>query len=107
VRVRAGRGGAVEIERDGEPVRFARKVQKKPLELLRALAEAGGELSRERAEEALWPDAEGDAAHRALDTTLHRLRKLLGRDDAVQLRGATLRLERRVVFLERGGPERS
>jgi hypothetical protein len=91
----------ISIERGGEPVPSGRKVQRKPLELLRALVDAGGPLSREAAEAALWPDAEGDAAHRALDTTLHRLRRLLGRDDAVGLRDGALRLDPVVVWVER------
>jgi len=35
--------------------------------------------------ETLWPDSEGDVAAGALDTTLHRLRKLLGDRDALTL----------------------
>lgn len=64
---------------EGEPLRFDRKVQKKPLELLKALIALGGhEVSAEVIVDALWPQAEGDAAVQALATTVHRLRKLLG-----------------------------
>jgi LuxR family maltose regulon positive regulatory protein len=64
---------------DGEPLRFTSKAQKKPLELLKALIAFGGRAVREEVlAEALWPEAEGDAAAQALATTLHRLRKLLG-----------------------------
>ncbi len=58
------------------PVRFTGKAQRKPLALLQALVAFGGQRVREdRLSEALWPDADGDAAHQALSTTLHRLRR--------------------------------
>jgi DNA-binding SARP family transcriptional activator len=66
---------------DDEPLRFAGKAQKKPLELLKALIALGGRVVREEVlAEALWPEGEGDAAAQALATTLHRLRRLLGTD---------------------------
>ncbi len=56
-----------------------KKKQAKPLTLLKALIAMGArDVHEERLQEALWPDAEGDAAHRALITNLQRLRKLLG-----------------------------
>ena len=71
-----GRFGVV---KRGEPLRFAGKTQKKPLELLKALIAFGGrEVSEHKLTDALWPDAEGDAAAQSLATTLFRLRKLLG-----------------------------
>ena len=42
--------------------------------------------------DALWPDAEGDAARNALDNALHRLRKWLGGDDRILLRQGALSL---------------
>jgi len=60
------------------------KSNSKPLLLLKALIAFGGrEVSDSKLEEALWPDAEGDAAHRALITNLQRLRKLLGIHEAI------------------------
>jgi LuxR family transcriptional regulator, maltose regulon positive regulatory protein len=44
--------------------------------------------------EILWPDSDGDTATSALRTNLHRLRKLLGRDDAVDFRNCRLTLNR-------------
>ena len=53
--------GRFEVLRDGEPVRFARKVQRKPLALLKALIAFGGRTVREDlVMDALWPEAEGD-----------------------------------------------
>jgi len=63
------------------PLRFNRKAQKKPLALLKAIISLGGrDVREETLMDALWPQAEGDAAARALTTTLHRLRRLLGHD---------------------------
>ena len=62
-----------------ETVRFQGKVKKKPLELLKALIALGGrQVSHEHISDALWPDAEGDAAQINFKTTLHRLRKVIG-----------------------------
>ena len=43
------------------------------------------DVSESQLTETLWPDAEGDAAHEACAITLHRLRKLLGHDQAISL----------------------
>jgi DNA-binding SARP family transcriptional activator len=40
-------------------------------------------VSEARLTEALWPEAEGDAAQQSLATTLYRLRRLLGHEAAV------------------------
>ncbi len=85
--------GAFEIEIDGEPPPPPRKASRRLHELLRLLvAQAGAPLALEAAADALWPEAEGDAARNALDNALHRLRKLLGGDDRVLLRQGALLL---------------
>ena len=51
---------------------------KKPFDLLQAQVVFGAhKVPAERLTEALWPEAEGDAAHQALKINVHRLRKLL------------------------------
>ncbi len=61
-----------------------KKKQAKPLSLLKALIAMGArDVHEEQLQEALWCDAEGDAAHRALITNLQRLRKLLGKTAAI------------------------
>ena len=75
-----------EIEKDGEPVLFSGKVQKKPIEMLKALIAFGERgAAEEQLSDALWPDAQGDAAHNAFKTTLSRLRRLLGHEKAVRI----------------------
>lgn len=93
--------GRFEIYRDGVPVEFTGRAQKKPLELLKALIAMGGRDVREgKLTDALWPEAEGDAAHRSFATTLHRLRALLGADRAVALREGMLSLDGRYCRLD-------
>ncbi len=71
-----------------------RPAHNKPIKLLQALIALGGrEVAAHRLEEALWPDAEGDAAHRALITNLQRLRKLLGVRDAICYHDGRLTLD--------------
>jgi DNA-binding SARP family transcriptional activator len=85
--------GRFEVLTGERPVRFSSKAQKKPLALLQALVAMGGQRVREdRLTEALWPDADGDAAHQALATTLHRLRRLLGQERAIQRQDGAISL---------------
>ena len=86
---------------DDRPVRFPGKAQHKPLEMLKALIAFGGrDVGVERLAETLWPDALGDAAQQAFDTTLHRLRKLLGQEKAVQLREGQVSLDPRCCWVD-------
>jgi DNA-binding SARP family transcriptional activator len=78
--------GRFEIVIDDDLLTTAGKTQRKPLELLKYLCATGTQgINQEDIEEALWPEADGEAADQAFRTTLHRLRKLLRHDDAVQL----------------------
>jgi len=74
--------GKFAIALHGEPAAFGRKAQQRPLALLKALLAAGeGGRQQQALGAQLWPDA--DDARAALNVTVHRLRKLLGSDDAV------------------------
>ena len=86
--------GKFEFMKEGKPVRFSGKVQKKPIEMLKALIALGGrEVTEEQMEEALWPDADGDAAHNAFTTTLSRLRQLLGIERVIKLQEGRMTLD--------------
>ena len=50
--------------------------------------------------DALWPDAEGDAAKKSLDITLHRLRRLLGAATMVTQDGGRLQLDTRQCWVD-------
>ncbi len=74
---------------------------RKPLELLKALISFGGkEVSEERLTDALWPDVDGDLAHRSFDTTLHRLRRLIGNSAVLQVRAGKLSLDFRQCWVD-------
>jgi len=92
---------------NNQPPRIGRKAQRKPLELLKALVALGGrDISEDILTSLLWPDAEGDAVRRAFDTTLHRLRKLLGDEQALHLRDRKLSLDSRICWVDSWAFER-
>ncbi len=84
-----------------QPVTFGRKAQRKPLELLKMLIAWGGrDVHQTQIADALWPDADGDAGQQALSTTLHRLRRLLGFEQALCLRDGRLSLDPRYCWVD-------
>jgi LuxR family maltose regulon positive regulatory protein len=86
--------GRFEIIKDGKPLEFTGKVQKKPLEMLKAvIAYGGSNIPVERLTEALWPDADGDLAHKSLEMTMSRLRRLLGGDNFVRYSAGQVSLD--------------
>ncbi|MBI5874912.1 MAG: hypothetical protein HZB81_03545 [Deltaproteobacteria bacterium] len=93
--------GKFEIVKDGKPVEFSGKIQKKPLELLKAIIALGGEdVPEEKVADKLWPNVDGDMAHQSFATTLKRLRRLLGNKDAVRLSAGYVTLDRRYCWVE-------
>jgi LuxR family maltose regulon positive regulatory protein len=93
--------GRFHLERDGEAVAFSGKAQKKPLEMLKCLIALGGkEVAEEELAEALWPDSDGDTAHRACQTTLHRLRKLVGHKEAITQAEGRVNLDPRYCWVD-------
>jgi ATP/maltotriose-dependent transcriptional regulator MalT/DNA-binding SARP family transcriptional activator len=93
--------GKFEVVINGTPLRFSRKVQKKPLELLKFLLAQGGQnVGEQHILGALWPEAEGDAAHRACAIALHRLRRLLGTECAVVLTEGEVSLDLRYCWVD-------
>jgi len=93
--------GRFGILREDRPLTFSRKVQKRPLSLLKALIALGGRTVREdRIADAVWPEAEGDLAIQSMSVALRRLRQLLGREEAVQRREGVLSLDPRVCWVD-------
>lgn len=73
----------------------------KPLQLLKAvIARGGADVSQEEVADLLWPDADGDQARRSFDTTMHRLRKMLGHEQALSIRNGKLNLDPALVWLD-------
>ena len=93
--------GRFEVLRDDAPLESSRKPAKKPLALLKALACAGGNaVPVAQLLDWLWPDSEADAAQKALEVALHRLRGLLGANDVVRLVDGRLSLDRTRVWVD-------
>ncbi len=85
----------------GVVVSFPKKVQRKPLEMLKTLLALGGRRVLESdISDSLWPDADGDVAANAFKITLHRLRKLMGHDEAILFHERHVTLNPRVVWVD-------
>jgi LuxR family maltose regulon positive regulatory protein len=76
--------GGFDLVIDGVPFVSGVKPQRKPLDLLKVLLVANGHsVGAAELADKLWPDSDGDTARNSLQVAVHRLRRLLGRDQAV------------------------
>jgi ATP/maltotriose-dependent transcriptional regulator MalT/DNA-binding SARP family transcriptional activator len=93
--------GKFEIRLHGEPLTCCGKDQKKPLDMLRVLIALGGsEVSEEQISDLLWPDSEGDLAHKSFQMTLSRLRRLLADSNCLLYRGHHLTLDDKACWVD-------
>ena len=93
--------GRTQVERGTLPVEFSGKGPGRPMELLKVLVAQGGQGVRaEQISDALWPHVDADYAHKSFTATLHRLRRLLGDDDALVLRDGRLSLNPALVWVD-------
>jgi len=98
--------GQLSVVVEDEPLSRS-PAHKRPLALLEALVAQGGhEVPEAQLIEALWPDAEGDAAARNLKVNLHRLRRLLP-DHALIWSDGKLSLDPARVWVDRWALEQS
>ena len=73
----------------------------RPVEVLKtAIAYGATDVSVDRITDVLWPNIDRDYAHRSFNTTLHRLRKLLGEDEALLLTNGQLSLNDKYFWLD-------
>lgn len=83
--------------------RFANgvKPQRRPLDLLKALVAANGSMASacELADK-LWPDSEGDTGRNSLQVAIHRLRRLLGSDQAVVVQDRKVYLDHALCWVD-------
>ena len=99
--------GGLRVELNDRPLSSGRKQSRRLLQLLKVLAAHGDAPVPQRVVvDALWPEADGDAAHNALENALHRLRKLLGGDHRVLLQQGALALDRQSCWTDVGALER-
>ncbi len=93
--------GRFELLCDEQPLEFGRKAPRRPLALLRALIAAGPGGARVHAlSDHLWPDHEADRARHSLEAAIHRLRRLLGDPDLVQLKDNRVSLDATRVWVD-------
>jgi two-component SAPR family response regulator len=93
--------GGFRLLKNDSPSHLSRKTQKRPLSMLKALIALGGkEVREDQISDALWPEADGDVAHESFATNLHRLRKLLGNERALQLREGRLTLNESLCWVD-------
>lgn len=98
--------GRFSLAIDDAPLPSSTKAQKKPIEFLKTLVTLGGRDVRDGTlAEALWPAADGDLAAQVLDTTVYRLRKLLG-EDSIARRDGRITLDARRVWVDAWALER-
>ncbi len=93
--------GSFELLKDEASLPAGGKARHRPLELLKAVAALGGrKVAATKLIDALWPDAEGDAAQHAFDTTVYRLRKLLDQPDAIVVHDTKVSLNTECCWLD-------
>jgi two-component SAPR family response regulator len=93
--------GRFNVLKDGKPIQFSRKIQQRPLSLLKTFIAFGGrEVPEDRVIDIIWPEAEGDAAHSAFTTTLFRLRQLLSIEQAVRFHEGKAYLDPRYCWVD-------
>jgi hypothetical protein len=102
--VRISLAGGLRVTVEDQPLAWGRKPPRRLLELTALLAlHAPHETPPHRLADDLYPELDGDAARRALDTALYRLRRLLP-TGALQRGAVGVKLNPAVVQVERQGP---
>ncbi|MBF0611145.1 MAG: hypothetical protein HQL55_08460 [Magnetococcales bacterium] len=93
--------GGLGIEVQGKPMVFQGRSQGKPLELLKLiLTRNGRKAPMAGLADLLWPEASGDDAMGSLNTTIHRLRKLLNSPDCLLVGDGEISLNPQVCQLD-------
>ena len=93
--------GCFEVLCDEQKLEFAGRAPRKVLAVLKAIVAGGGDaVAVAHLTDSLWPDEEGDAARKAFDVALVRLRRLLGNAEAVIVREEQVALNRDVCWVD-------
>jgi DNA-binding SARP family transcriptional activator len=99
IRIRAL--GGFSVEKDELSLESLRKSPEKPLAILKMVIALGDRAVQESSiTDLLWPESEGDLAHRSFQVTLHRLRGLLGHPEALVLHQGRLSLNPRSCWVD-------
>jgi len=93
--------GTFSVSCAGKPLVQSSKGNRRTLDTLRAIIAYGGrDVAIDHLTAALWPDADGDTAKGAFDVAIHRLRKLLGNAEAIQVGSGKVSLDARLCGLD-------
>jgi len=93
--------GRLTVLIDGKPAPSSRKVQQKPLAVLKALIAMGGrEVREDEIMDHLWPEADGDLAQQSFASALYRLRQLLGCEKGIERQEGKLTLNDRFCWVD-------
>lgn len=85
----------------GRPLKFGRKAPHKVIEMLKIIISLGGRgLSKEQLTGILWPDADGDLAHKSLAINVHRLRSLFGLEEAIDFSDGRVTLNPKYCWVD-------
>jgi hypothetical protein len=77
------------------------RIRGRPLEVLKVLLALGGrDVPAEQVAGTLWPHVDSDYSSKSLTINLHRLRRLLGYDDAILLRDGRLTINPALVWVD-------
>ena len=107
-RVRIYTLGHFKILLNDKVLSFSHKVPRKPIALLKAIIAFGGrDVPETKLMDALWSDDDGAAAREACKVALHRLRKLLGNPNTVQVENGRVSLNPREVWIDAYGFEQA
>lgn len=99
--------GRFAVVKDEVPLRVSGKAQRKPLNLLLALVAFGGRSVRiDSLMRQVWPESDS-AARPNFNVALVRLRRLLGRAEALVLTGGKLTLNERLCWVDSWSFERA
>jgi DNA-binding SARP family transcriptional activator len=92
--------GRFELQIDDKNIDTDGRAQRRSLDLLKTIIALGGyQIPSSRLTAALWPEAEADAAFHSLESTLHRLRKLLGKEQ-VQMKNGLVSLNQERCWVD-------
>lgn len=93
--------GRFELTCDDMPIEFAGKAPRKVLALLKAIIAFGGhQVPQQQILDALWPQDEADMAQKSLGVAMARLRKMIGRPDALVVSDQRISLDEQLCWVD-------
>jgi LuxR family transcriptional regulator, maltose regulon positive regulatory protein len=86
---------------DGSRLEFSHKVPRKPIMMLQVLIALGSNgVPIRKIIDLIWPNEDGDAAERAFEVAVHRLRKLLANPASIKVEDRLMSLNGAIVWTD-------